>query len=187
MAETLAERRVSNPVTFANLADLIPAKVGATSGVGTLQTLLAVIQANLINAYGLLVIDNNAIAEAVVDATPRKIAAWNVNGLALGMTPDHTSDDITADIIGTYVIMVSMSFLGSSSKTFHVEIRKNGVAQGLDAERKLGAGGDVGDITINGIIAMNLTDTIELYQSSVDGGSAMTITHAQLIAKRTGP
>ncbi len=159
-----------------------------TPGKVTLTALLALFDANFTRAAAIMSVQAGSSAEATTDATPRKIAAWNTDGLENNMTVDSTTgNDITADIAGTYVVMISASFSGSASKTFQIEIYKNGSATGFAADRKLGSGGDVGAITIHGLLALSATDTVELYHSTSDGGSVFTVTEAQMTINRAAP
>ena len=133
--------------------------------------------------YGVMSVQTGVTGEATVDGTPRKIAAFNTNGVSNGVTVDNTSDDITCTTTGTYLINASVSFSGSNSATYDIELYKNAAATGFAFQRKLGTGGDVGNSTITGIVNCAAdTDTFSLYQSS--DGSAMTVTEAQLTVHR---
>jgi hypothetical protein len=157
---------------------------------GSTQLLLTpaerVILAGDERAYGVLNVNDASTAETLVDATPRQVTAWTIDGLNHNTTPDNTSDDITINLAGDYSVCVSISFSGTSSKTFRLEIYKNGSGTGFACKRKLGTGGDVGDVSFKGIIALAATDTIEVYQWSTDGGTALTISDAQLLVERIG-
>ncbi len=136
-------------------------------------------------AYGSMSVQSGSAAEATTDATPRKIAAWTNDDLEQNMTADKTTgNDITADVSGTFSVNCGVSFSGTGNKNYMIEIYKNGSATGFSAERKLGAGGDVGRVAIPGIVALAATDTLELYQWSTDGGSTMTVTEAVMAAVR---
>ena len=182
-----------------SLADLDPVAVSGDSddlNEGAVQLLLTVAERALIasahqptdtTAHGILSVQAGAAGEATVDATPRKIAGWNTAGIAVGTTPSITTDDITIDTAGTYQVTVSLSFNGSASKTYLCEIYKNGLTTGFAFERKLGTGGDVGSASITALVACAVTDTIEVFQWSSDGGSAMTVTEGQLSVHRVSP
>ena len=188
VAETLAERLISTEIASLLITDSFPALANSTAGMAKFDVLRDLIDSNLNRATAVMSVQVGSTAESTVDATPRKIAAWNVDGVAVNMTVDSTTDnDITADVGGTFIIMISVSFSGSSSKSYQLEIFKNGVATGFSADRKLGSGGDVGSISIHGVLTLVATDTVELYQSSTDGGSAMTITEGQMVISRGGP
>jgi len=136
-------------------------------------------------AHGIMSVQAGVTGEAVVDATMRKIAAWNVDGLEKNMTVDSTTGkDITADVDGVYIVVANISFSGTNSKTFQLEIFKNGVATGFAIDRKLGSGGDVGAAPIIGLLSLVATDTVEVFQSSPDGGAALTVSEAQLSVVR---
>lgn len=141
--------------------------------------------ASQVGYYGVMSCQIGVTGESVVDATPRKVAAWNVDGVANGTTVDSTTgNDITIVTPGVYKVDVSISFTGTSSKTYQLEIYKNGLTTGFAVDRKLGTSGDVGSASIHGIMACVATDTIEVYQSTSDGGSALTVTEAQLTVAR---
>lgn len=133
---------------------------------------------------GTLYVTGNTTAESTVDATPRKIAALDTQGVEEGLTVDEASNQITVAVAGDYLVIGSVSFSGSLSKTFNVAIYKNTSTTNLMFERKLGTGGDVGAATVSGIVTCAADDDISLYQSSTDGGTAMTITDAQLTVIR---
>ncbi|MCP5087916.1 MAG: hypothetical protein GY952_14075 [Rhodobacteraceae bacterium] len=136
--------------------------------------------------YGVLCVQAGSTGEATVDATPRKIAAWNTDGVEAGVTVDHTSDDMTIDVAGTYLVTLAASFSGSGNDDYQLEIYKNAGATGFAVDRKLGTGGDVGSCSIMGIVNFAATDTVSVYQSSSSGGTAMTVTEAQLGIVRIG-
>lgn len=138
--------------------------------------------------YGAMSVQAGAAGEATVDATPRQLAAWNTNGLNNLTTVDHTADEIVVDEAGTYMVKACVSFSGTASKTFQLEFYKYDAsasplvysASGHAVDRKLGAGGDVGACSLHGIIAFSAGDKIAIFQSSSDGGTALTVTEAQL-------
>lgn len=190
---TAAERTKLGYITVTGAASLdsINTKVGyltVTQAVDldTLESDVSTLVTNAIPAYGEIYCTDNATGETTVDATPRAITAWTSNGPASGATPDHTIDEIQADVAGKYFVDVSLSFSGSASSTYLLEIYKNGVATGFQAKRKLGTGGDVGAVGFHGIIALAATDDVKVYQSSTDGGTAMTVTDGQLSIVRLG-
>ena len=145
------------------------------------------LQPDAVNPYSIMSVQAGVAGEATVDGTPRQIAAWNTNGLSEDCVADHTTDDITIATAGVYEVNLTASFSGSASKTYVVEIYKNGLTTGFAFERKLGTGGDVGSASCNGLVSCIATDTIEAWQSSTDGGSAMTLSEAQLLVHRVGP
>ena len=130
---------------------------------------------------GSIYVEDGSTAEATTDATPRKIAAFTADGSSLNCTPAHAPDQITSGKAGYIKVDARVCFSGTASKTFVVEIYKNGSPTNYKLNRKLGAGGDVGSASCvwEGLVAAN--DIITLYHSSTDGGTAFTITDAQLV------
>ncbi len=188
VAETLAERLISTEINSLLLTDSFPCIGGSTAGMAEFDVLRDLIDSNLNRASAVMSVQAGSSAESTVDATPRKVAAWNTDGASVNMTVDSTTgNDITADVGGRFIVMVSASFTGTGNKTYQLEIFKNGSASGFAVDRKLGSGGDVGSVSIHGMFALVATDTIELYQSSSDGGSVMTVTEAQMVINRGGP
>ncbi len=182
--------------TYATITPILTDLLSATDDPGgtpltrnvVISALMTLFDANFTRAAAIMSVQAGSSAEGTTDATPRKIAAWNTDGLENNMTVDSTTgNDITAGIAGTYVVMISCSFLGTGNKEYQIEIYKNGSATGFAADRKLGSGGDVGAVTIHGLLALSATDTVELYHSSSDGGSLFTVKEAQLTAIRVGP
>jgi hypothetical protein len=129
----------------------------------------------------------NSTAEGTTDATPRLVAAWNTDGIASGCDVDHSTDVIEVAGSGVYSVLVGMSFSGSLSKTYQLEVYvydDSGAswgASGCAADRKLGTGGDVGSAAFGCLLALDANDQIGVYHSSSDGGTSFTATEAQLV------
>jgi hypothetical protein len=134
-------------------------------------------------ANAIISVSGGSVAEPTVDATPRKIEAWDTDGPSENMTPDHAGNDITAGVAGIFSVVAQVSFSGSGAGTFIVEIRKNGGATGFKFERKLSGSGDVGVGSAIGILNLAADNTVELFQST-SNGDAMTISEAQLAVIR---
>jgi len=132
--------------------------------------------------YGIMSAQANATPESTVDATPRKLAAWNTDGVSHLATVDSTTNDnITVNAAGIFLITANISFSGDASKTYLCEIYKNASPTGFRLERKLGAGGDIGSASVNGVVSAVATDAFSIYQWSSDGGTTLLVTEAQLI------
>jgi hypothetical protein len=101
------------------------------------------------------------------------------------MTVDAvTGKDITAQTSGIYQVHVQVSFSGSPTKTIHCELYVDGVATGFECHRKIGSGADVGSASLTGIVALEVGQTVSVYQWSDDGGSVFTLDDGQLTAHR---
>lgn len=143
--------------------------------------------AAMIHAYSIISVQAGVVSEPTTDVTLRVIQGFITDGLSSNMTPDATTgNDITADVAGTFVVFAQVSFSGSSTKTFHIEIFKTGSPTGFEGHRKLGTGGDVGSCSAFGLITLAIDDTIDLRHYSSDGGTLFTVDDAQLIAVRIG-
>jgi hypothetical protein len=135
--------------------------------------------------YGVMSVQANAVAETTTDATPRKIAAFDTDGLANGMTVDSTTgNDITAVVAGTYMVNASCSFEGSASSDFHIELYVDAAATGFEGHRRLGVGGDLGNLGVTGIVALAIGEAVSLFHWSSDGGSSFTCNDAQITIHR---
>ena len=135
---------------------------------------------------GTLYVTGNSSGESTVDATPRKIAALATKGVEVGLTVDTAGSQVTIAVAGDYMVVGTISFSGTLSKTFNVAIYKNTSTTNFALERKMGTGGDVGSAAVSGIVTCAATDDISLYQSSTDGGTAFTALDAQLSVMRIG-
>jgi len=130
--------------------------------------------------YGSISVSGNASAEATTDVTPRKIANFDTeidNGVAVA---SHASDQIAIVDAGDYYLSAFVSFSGTLSRTFVVEVYIDGIASGVKFTRKLGTGGDVGSSACGAILALSASDIVTLYHSSTDGGTAFTMVDGQL-------
>jgi len=132
---------------------------------------------------GTLAVSGNTTAETTVDTTPRKIGAFATSVLASGVTVSTANDNIVIADAGDYLVLGSVSFSGTISATYNIEIYKNTAATGLVLERKLGTGGDTGNSGVQGIVTCAASDAISLYQYTADG-SIMTVRDAQLTVIR---
>lgn len=99
-----------------------------------------------------------------------QITAFDTNGLSDNTTPDHTQDHITVNRTAKYLCVASLhveSAAAGGADTFGFSVYKNNGAtefSNLHAHRKLaGGGGDVGSVSISGIVELNKDDTIELW------------------------
>ena len=125
-----------------------------------------------------------------IDTTKIKLTGFNTNGLSNGMTVDHTDDSIKALVAGTYEISMNLSFSGTNSAEFQLEVyvyddsTTSWVASGFSVDRKLGTGGDVGSCSLTGLVALDVDDKIAIYVSSGAATDDITPTEAQFIAKR---
>jgi hypothetical protein len=139
----------------------------------------------LAGVYGVMSVQENAVAETTTDATPRKIAVFDTDGPENNMTVDSaTGNDITADVAGTYIVVAQCSFSGSASDEYHIEIYVDAAASGFEGHRKLGVGGDLGSCSCVGIVALAIGEAVSLYHWSSSGGTSFTANDAQIAIHR---
>ncbi len=132
-----------------------------------------------ISAYN--VADTITITTAGI-ANKVQITSFSTNGVSNNSTPDHTNDHITITIAGHYFCTVSLhieSAGGGGADTFGFGVYKNNGAtlfQNCHGHRKLaGGGGDVGAITISGIIDLAVNDTMELWTWNEDSTDDLVV------------
>jgi hypothetical protein len=142
-------------------------------------------------AYGMLqTIDGDALSPVTtqsINGTEALLDTWRTNGIASGTTPDYTSGKVTAAVDGVYDVTFHISFSGSLGKTIDLEIFKEIISDSpqissaeYEIERKLGTGGDVGSASCGGLIELSAGDSVMVYVYSSDGGTSITVHHAQL-------
>ncbi len=141
---------------------------------------------SILGGYGAIYLHGGSTAQTSISATPAKVTGFASNGISSGTTPDHANDKITILTAGDYLVAGAVSFSGTLSKTFFVEIYKNSTGTEYAFERKLGTGGDVGAAPVGGLITLAVNDEISLYVSSSDGGTSFTPQEASLIVTRVG-
>lgn len=138
--------------------------------------------------YGIMSVQAGSTGEGTVDGTPRILTAWNTNGLSNETTVDHTADSILVGQAGSYKVDSSLSFSGSGSSTADLELyvyddsATSWGASGFSLSQRLESASDVESVSINGIVQLDASDGVAIYQSST--GSALTIKEAQLTIHR---
>ena len=140
--------------------------------------------------YGIMSVQANSTSQDDIGTTKIATTAWNTDGVSNGMTVDNTDNSIQATVAGTYEVSVHLSFSGTNSIEYQLEIYvydDSGTAWGASGfaiDRKLGTGGDVGACSFAGIVALDVDDKVAIYISSENATDDIVITEAQLIAKR---
>ena len=104
-----------------------------------------------------------------------QITDFDNNGESYNTSPDHTSNDITIDISGRYLIIVSLTVINDSPISHVVDVsvfKNNGTIelQNLHSHRSLAGGsGDVGAMSLSGIITLTVNDTVEIWAITDSG------------------
>jgi hypothetical protein len=158
---------------------------GALIFVGTAGLCYAEIYAN--NASSTITITGSGQANKV------QITSFDSNGASNNMTPDHTNDHITVTKAGHYLCTVSLhieSAGGGGSDTFGFSVYKNNGGtefSNCHGHRKLaGGGGDVGSVSLSGIIDLAVNDTIELWCWNEDSTDDLVVEDVSLSLTQIG-
>lgn len=114
------------------------------------------------------VTDNSTETAIAVQGTAVQITIFDTNGKSNNTYPDHTSDHITIDSAGVYLINVSAtinSIAGAASRAEITVMKNNGASEIIPhVDRNLaGGGGESGVISISGLANLNAQDTVEVW------------------------
>jgi len=116
-----------------------------------------------------------------------KLTQFDSNGESQGaVTADATNNKLTLNAVGKFLILVQLSFSGSASVDWDLAIYWNGsaIAAG-SAERKLGTGGDVGSVSIIGVVDATLSgNDIEIYVNPDGSSKNIVVEHGQVFVQR---
>lgn len=132
---------------------------------------------------GIGAVDNSS-AETTTDATPRRIAAFDVDGPANRITRSAAAGTITIIEAGTYDVVGHCCFIGTINKTYKIQVYKDTTAIGVSAERTLDGSGSIGSVAFRALGALTAGQVISAYHWSTDGGSTFTAKQIFLTAER---
>ena len=120
-------------------------------------------------------VEDGSASQTLTDQnTWYQLTQFDTNGSSNGCTPDHTNDHIIVHITGKFICNLAMAFSGSNSSQYEIKIkRNNGTVEtgNLSTERMLGAGGDIGSVSISGIASLTKDDTVEVWVRCTSGAS----------------
>jgi hypothetical protein len=127
--------------------------------------------------YGEISVTDNSNATTITLAnTFYQVTVFDTNGPSNDTTPDHTNDHIEIDHDGIYLVTMSASILTEGAGTgddYEGVIHKNNGAtelENLHFHRALsGGGGDLGSVSISGIVSLSDGDTVELWIQNTTG------------------
>jgi hypothetical protein len=133
-------------------------------------------------AYGSLTVESNATTTTFAGTSTdfsnkSQVTVFDTEGAAVGVTPSATEDHITIADTGVYIIDTHLAFSGGTTDSYSFAFYKNNGATKLGPRvtRKMGAGGDVGAISMKTIIALTAADTVELWVQNEDDTTALTL------------
>lgn len=140
------------------------------------------------NHYGGMTSNTNLTSEATITGFPaRVIEGWTANTPSNLITPSYTTGIMTVPTGGggTYRVTFSGSATCTASKLYTFALYKNSTAFALTALRG-SSGGDLGTVTVNGVIALAAADTVSLQAASSDGGTSLTLLYGDIFMERIG-
>jgi hypothetical protein len=108
-------------------------------------------------------------------------------GASNGMTVSATSDDITVLTAGTYHVTGTCSFTATANAIITMRVYEEGVGQtNCTGQRKISAGGDVGNMGLNCFIASVVNDSYDLRFTADADTKSVVPTECNLTAVRVG-
>jgi len=122
--------------------------------------------------YGDLYVHGNSTGQTISTATLTQVTTFDTAGESNLTTPSVANSDITIIKTGRYFITLSSAFSGDANVTWLGGVYKNNGAtqlSNLQTARKLGAGGDVGSVSISGIASLTADDTVEVWFQHAEG------------------
>ena len=166
----------------ANIANFPDNTVGANSAQDQRDFI-----ASAFGCYGELRVTAGVTAQAGIGVAPAKMTGWDTNGAAQDTTPDHTADEITVDVAGTYLVLLLLSLSAlTATALYRLEVYKNGVATGQAVEILSNAAPDRVVLASAGLLAIAAADVISVYVNSDGAARTMTPTEGQLVLKMVG-
>lgn len=162
-------------------SDVTMAANSATRGV-TQSAAVGYVKGGTWAAYGEISVHDTSTTMSVSSSGWTQVTVFDTNGQSQNCTPDHTNDHITisSGYAGKYLATVSISAENSAGVGHVIEcslFKNNGATefQNVHAHRTLGTGSDKGSISLNGIVDLSVSDTVELWIQS-DSASSRNIT-----------
>ena len=116
-----------------------------------------------------------------------QLTIFDTNGESNNTTPDHTNDHIEIATAGIYLVTVSIHVNNEAAQShvIHASLYKNNGATELEnvhSHRSLSGGsGDVGSISMSGIVSLSVNDTVEIWATTdAAGDRSVTFSDATL-------
>lgn len=133
-----------------------------------------------LTSYGEIYTKDNATTTSVDSSAFVQVTIFTADGLSYGTTPDYTNSDITIDTAGNYLATVSLAVDNQAGVGHEVQFslfKNNGATEfaNVHAHRTLASGTDKGSVSMSGIVALAVNDTIEVWVKS-DSATSRTIT-----------
>ena len=121
-----------------------------------------------------------------------QVTQFAVNETSNLMTPDHTNDHITVVKTGVYLVTASICASSTGGTSYEIAFgcwKNNGATEfeNLHVHRTLsGGGGDIGSMTISGLVSLTAADTLELWAANITNTNNIIIESITLSAVMVG-
>jgi len=103
-------------------------------------------------------------------STYTKIDQFDTEGVSLGASVSQANDQITLSSAGVYQVSMGLSFSGTASETYTIALHVDGVeAANTKIIRKLGTGGDVGQVAGTTFHSFSGGEVLDLRVKSLAG------------------
>ena len=135
--------------------------------------------------YGEISAKDNATPVTLNSAAKIQITAFDTNGASNNTTPDHTNDYITCTKAGKYLVTISIHIKNNAAQNHVVDVslyKNTGTIEfeNIHSHRNLtGGSGDIGSISMSGIVTVVANDTIEVW-ATTDSGSDRSVTFSDI-------
>jgi uncharacterized protein (DUF2249 family) len=108
-----------------------------------------------------------------------QILAFDTNGISRGMTSDHANDHILVASSGDYLVSYNWSGHCQFSHEWDVELGKNNGAtkfENISGHVTTATAGRIMSLSCSGIVALDATDTLELWIKRTSAGNDIVLT-----------
>lgn len=177
----------TNPQTLEHLVSVLNKRMKALEGWTRARDRGVYANISAHNKNATITIDGSG------EGNKAQITIFDSNGASSGATPDHTNDHIVINEAADYAVIASASIESTGAggaDTFGVSVYKNdgnSEFENLHVHRDLaGGGGDKGSITMSGIAALAVDDTIEVWCWNEDNGDDLVVDDISLLVTRVG-
>lgn len=137
---------------------------------GFADTLYCQITGGCTKHYGEIYVKDNTDTMTLNSAAKVQVTAFNMTGVSQnGIIPDPTNDHITINQSGAYLITISAAAANAAAQAHVLDLsawKNDGATEfnNIHAHRSLAGGsGDIGSISLSGIINGTVNDTIEVW------------------------
>ena len=123
-----------------------------------------------------------AVAQAVT-ATPAKLLAFDANGLAMLVTPDHTDDSLEVEVDGFYEVHFNVTYAYAAAGVVQFHIRVDAAESIYGFKQETLNVGDIMNGSCVGRLNLGAEDVVTVYVEA-DAEVNLTVSDAQLTIQR---